>query len=404
MEEEMGKEINKVVLAYSGGLDTSVILHWIKKTYNCQVIAYVADIGQEEDLAHLEKKAKVTGADKFYCLDLKEEFVSDYVFAAFRANAIYESNYLLGTALARPLIAKKQVEIALKERADALAHGATAKGNDQVRFELTYMALGPHLKIIAPWREWGFKGRSDLINYAQKTGIPVEANLKKPYSIDRNLLHISYEGGVLEDPWQDPPLDMFKLTASPQKALDEPEEVIIRFEKGNPVAINDNSFSPANLLSYLNKVGARHGIGRIDMVENRFVGIKSRGVYETPGGTILRVAHQALETINMDREVMHLRDSLIPRYTELIYYGFWFSPEREILQFFMDKTQQNVTGEVRLRLYKGQCCVLGRRSPFSLYSSALASFEEGLGYDPKDAQGFIRLHGLRLKTWQQRRK
>jgi len=400
----MKKTISKVVLAYSGGLDTSVILRWLKEKYECELVAFVADIGQEEELSGLEEKAKATGADKFYMVDLKEEFVQDFVFPAFRANAVYEAGYLLGTALARPVIAKKQIEIAIEENADAVAHGATGKGNDQVRFELTYMALAPHLKIIAPWREWEFKGRSDLISYAQKKNIPVEATPDKPYSIDRNLLHISYEGGILEDPWAAPPTDMFKLTVNPEKAPDEPEEIVIAFEKGNPVAINGQILSPAELLNYLNKIGGRHGIGRLDIVENRFVGIKSRGVYETPGGTILRIAHQALETITMDRELMHLRDSLISHYAELIYYGFWFSPEREALQTFIDKTQENVTGEVKLKLYKGNCMVLGRRAPNSLYSPELATFEAGTGYSPKHAEGFIRLHGLRLKTWQQRGK
>ncbi|MCD6320101.1 MAG: argininosuccinate synthase [Candidatus Desulfofervidaceae bacterium] len=400
----MKKTVSKVVLAYSGGLDTSVILRWLKEKYECEVVAFVADIGQEEELSGLEEKAKATGADKFYMVDLKEEFVRDFVFPAFRANAVYEAGYLLGTSLARPVIAKKQVEIAIEENADAVAHGATGKGNDQVRFELTYMALAPHLKIIAPWREWKFKGRTDLISYAQKKKIPVEATQEKPYSMDRNLLHISYEGGILEDPWVAPPADMFKLTVSPEKAPDEPEEAVVTFEKGNPVAVNGQTLSPAELLNYLNKIGGRHGIGRLDIVENRFVGIKSRGVYETPGGTILRVAHQALETITMDREVMHLRDSLMPRYAELIYYGFWFSPEREALQAFMDKAQENVTGEVRLKLYKGTCTVLGRKAPYSLYLPELATFEAGTGYTPKDAEGFIRLHGLRLKVWQQREK
>ncbi len=399
----MKRNISKVVLAYSGGLDTSVILKWLKEKYKCEVIAYVADVGQEEELQGLEQKAKATGADKFYLVDLKEEFVRDFVFPAFKANVVYEAGYLLGTALARPVIAKKQVEIALKENADAVAHGATGKGNDQVRFELTYMALAPHLKVIAPWREWEFQGRTDLIAYAQKTKIPVEATPEKPYSMDRNILHISYEGGILENPWEAPPEDIFKLTVSPQKAPDEPEEIVIGFEKGVPVTVNGESFSPAALLDYLNKIGGRHGIGRLDIVENRFVGIKSRGVYETPGGTILRIAHQALETITMDREVMHLRDSLVSRYAELIYYGFWFSPEREALQAFIDKTQENVTGEVRLKLYKGQCVVLGRRSPCSLYSPELATFETGKGYTPKDAEGFIRLHGLRLQMWHKRR-
>jgi len=400
----MEKGIDKIVLAYSGGLDTSVILKWLKETYNCKVIAYVADVGQGEELSGLEQKAKATGADKFYSVDLKEEFVRNYVFPAFRANAVYEAGYLLGTSLARPVIARKQIEIALEENADAVVHGATAKGNDQVRFELTYMALAPHLKIIAPWRQWAFKGRSDLIAYAQEKKIPVEATLEKPYSMDRNLLHISYEGGILEDPWETPPADMFKWTISPEKAEDEPEEIIIGFEKGNPVAINGESFSPADFLDYLNKIGSRHGIGRIDIVENRFVGIKSRGVYETPGGTILNIAHRALETITMDREVMHLRDSLIPRYAELVYYGFWFAPEREALQTFMDKAQENVSGEVKLKLYKGQCMVVGRRSPCSLYSSELATFEAGESYNAKDAEGFIKLHGLRLKIWHQKGK
>jgi len=400
----MEKGIDKIVLAYSGGLDTSVILKWLKETYNCKVIAYVADVGQGEELSGLEQKAKASGADKFYSVDLKEEFVRNYVFPAFRANAVYEAGYLLGTSLARPVIARKQIEIALEENADAVVHGATAKGNDQVRFELTYMALAPHLKIIAPWRQWAFKGRSDLIAYAQEKKIPVEATLEKPYSMDRNLLHISYEGGILEDPWETPPADMFKWTISPEKAEDEPEEIIIGFEKGNPVTINGESFSPADFLDYLNKIGSRHGIGRIDIVENRFVGIKSRGVYETPGGTILNIAHRALETITMDREVMHLRDSLIPRYAELVYYGFWFAPEREALQTFMDKAQENVSGEVKLKLYKGQCMVVGRRSPCSLYSSELATFEAGESYNAKDAEGFIKLHGLRLKIWHQKGK
>jgi len=396
-------KVNKIVLAYSGGLDTSVILRWLKETYNCQVVAFIADIGQG-DLSGLEEKAMVTGADKFYMVDLKEEFVKDFVFPAFRANAIYESGYLLGTSLARPVIAKKQIEIAIEEGADAVAHGATSKGNDQVRFELAYMALAPHLKIIAPWRQWSFKSRSDLMAYAKKMNIPVEATLKRPYSIDRNLVHISYEGGQLEDPWQPPPEEMFKLTVSPERALDEPEEITISFVEGNPVAVNGQNMTPAAILEYLNKIGGRHGIGRVDLVENRFVGIKSRGVYETPGGTLIRIAHQALEAITLDREVMHLRDSLIPRYAELIYYGFWFSPEREALQVFIDKTQENVTGDVKMRLYKGQCTVLGRRSPYSLYKTELATFEDIKDYSPSDAEGFIRLHGLRLKVWYQRKR
>lgn len=396
-------KINKIVLAYSGGLDTSVILRWLKETYNCQLAAFTADIGQE-DLSGLKEKALATGADRFYMVDLKEEFVKDFVFTAFRANAVYESGYLLGTSLARPVIAKEQIEIAKEEGADAVAHGATSKGNDQVRFELTYMALAPHLKIITPWRQWPFKARSDLMAYAKEKDIPVEATLERPYSIDRNLLHVSYEGGDLEDPWKPAPETMFKLTVSPEKALNKPEDITISFLKGDPVAVNGQKMSPANLLDCLNKIGGRHGIGRVDLVENRFVGIKSRGIYETPGGTLIRIAHQALEAITVDREVMHLRDGLIPRYAELVYYGFWFSPEREALQVFMDKTQENVSGDVRMKLYKGQCTVLGRRSPYSLYKAELATFEGAKDYSPRDAEGFIRLHGLRLKTWYQREK
>jgi len=396
-------KINKIVLAYSGGLDTSVILRWLKETYNCQLAVFTADIGQE-DLSGLKEKALATGADRFYMVDLKEEFVKDFVFTAFRANAVYESGYLLGTSLARPVIAKKQIEIAKEEGADAVAHGATSKGNDQVRFELTYMALAPHLKIITPWRQWPFKARSDLMAYAKEKDIPVEATLERPYSIDRNLLHVSYEGGDLEDPWKPAPETMFNLTVSPEKALNKPEDITISFLKGDPVAVNGQKMSPASLLDCLNKSGGRHGIGRVDLVENRFVGIKSRGIYETPGGTLIRIAHQALEAITMDREVMHLRDGLIPRYAELVYYGFWFSPEREALQVFMDKTQENVSGDVRMKLYKGQCTVLGRRSPYSLYKAELATFEGAKDYSPRDAEGFIRLHGLRLKTWYQREK
>lgn len=396
-------KINKIVLAYSGGLDTSVILRWLKETYNCQLVAFTADIGQE-DLSGLREKALATGADKFYMVDLKEEFVKDFVFTAFRANAVYESGYLLGTSLARPVIAKKQIEIAKEEGADAVAHGATSKGNDQVRFELTYMALAPHLKVIAPWRQWPFKARSDLMAYAKEKDIPVEVTLERPYSIDKNLLHVSYEGGDLEDPWEPPPETMFRLTVSPEKALDKPEDITISFLRGDPVAVNGQKMDPASLLDCLNKIGGRHGVGRVDLVENRFVGIKSRGIYETPGGTLIRVAHQALEAITMDREVMHLRDGLIPHYAELVYYGFWFSPEREALQVFMDKTQESVSGDVKMRLYKGGCAVLGRRSPYSLYKAQLATFEGTKDYTPKDAEGFIRLHGLRLKTWYQRKK
>lgn len=393
----MSKKINKVVLAYSGGLDTSVILKWLIETYQCEVIAFSADIGQAEELDNLEPKALKTGASKVYIDDLTEEFVKDYVFPAFRANAIYEGQYLLGTSLARPLIAKRQIEIALAEGADAVSHGATGKGNDQVRFELTYLALAPHIQIVAPWREWNLKSRTALMEFAHKHGIPVPTTPKKPYSSDRNLLHISYEGGILEDPWNPPDEDMFVLSVSPQKAPDEPEVIEMSFENGDPTAINGKKLSPAGLLSELNRLGGRHGIGRVDIVENRFVGMKSRGVYETPGGTILRQAHMAVESITMDREVMHLRDSLIPKYSELIYNGFWFSPEMRLLQNLIDKTQENVSGVVKLELYKGNCRVLGRKSDRSLYSEDFATFEDENVYSQKDAEGFIRLNALRLR-------
>ena len=393
----MSKKINKVVLAYSGGLDTSVILKWLIETYQCEVIAFSADIGQAEELDNLEPKALKTGASKVYIDDLTEEFVKDYVFPAFRANAIYEGQYLLGTSLARPLIAKRQIEIALAEGADAVSHGATGKGNDQVRFELTYLALAPHIQIVAPWREWDLKSRTALMEFAQKHGIPVPTTPKKPYSSDRNLLHISYEGGILEDPWNPPDEDMFVLSVSPQKAPDKAEVIEMSFENGDPTAINGKKLSPAGLLSELNRLGGRHGIGRVDIVENRFVGMKSRGVYETPGGTILRTAHMAVESITMDREVMHLRDSLVPKYSELIYNGFWFSPEMRLLQNMIDKTQENVSGVVKLELYKGNCRVLGRKSDRSLYSEDFATFEDENVYSQKDAEGFIRLNALRLR-------
>ncbi len=393
----MDKKVNKVVLAYSGGLDTSVILKWLIETYNCEVVAFSADIGQEEELDHLDEKAKKTGATSVYIDDLREEFVKDYVFPAFRANAIYEGQYLLGTSLARPLISKRQMEIAAMEGADAVSHGATGKGNDQVRFELSYFAIDPAIKIIAPWREWDLNSRSALMAFAEKHGIPVPTTADKPYSTDRNLLHISYEGGILEDPWNPPPEDMFTLSVSPKEAPDTPEEIDITFEKGDPVAVNGESMSPAALLAELNRLGGRHGIGRDDIVENRFVGMKSRGVYETPGGTILRKAHMAVESITMDREVMHLRDSMIPKYAEMIYYGFWFSPERELLQKMIDDTQQNVSGVVRLELYKGNCRVLGRKSEESLYNADFATFEDDTVYQQQDAEGFIRLNALRLR-------
>jgi argininosuccinate synthase len=389
--------MRKIVLAYSGGLDTSVILKWLAETYKCPVVAFAADIGQGEELDHLEAKALSTGAEKVVIEDLQETFVRDYVFPAFRANAIYEGQYLLGTSLARPLIAKRQVEVAEMEGADALSHGATGKGNDQVRFELTYQALAPHMHIIAPWRLWSLNSRQSLMDYAKAHGIPVPASPEKPYSVDRNLLHVSYEGGILEDPWEGPPDDMFSFSVSPREAPDRPEVVEISFERGDPVALDGQRLPPHELLAGLNALGGRNGIGRVDLVENRFVGIKSRGVYETPGGTILRVAHMAMESITMDREVMHLRDSLIPKYAECVYYGFWFSPEMKVLQAMMDETQKTVSGTVRLELYKGKCCVLGRKSDMSLYRDDFATFESDQVYHQQDAEGFIRLNALRLR-------
>ncbi|MCK4389223.1 MAG: argininosuccinate synthase [Desulfobacterales bacterium] len=393
----MTNEIKKIVLAYSGGLDTSVILKWLIETYDCPVIAFAADIGQGEELDSVRGKALDTGAAKVVIEDLKEDFVRDYVFPAFRANAIYEGHYLLGTSLARPLIARRQIEVAQTEGADGVSHGATGKGNDQVRFELAYQALAPELKIIAPWRVWQLDSRQALMDYARKHGIRVAVTQEKPYSMDRNLLHVSYEGGILEDPWKTPPEDMFTMSVSPLEASDRPEVVEISFEQGNPVAVNSERFSPAELLARLNTLGGRNGIGRVDLVENRFVGIKSRGVYETPGGTILRAAHMALESITMDREVMHLRDSLVPKYAELVYYGFWFSPEMRVLQAMIDETQETVSGTVRLELYKGNCRVLGRKSDSSLYRRDFATFEADQVYRQQDAEGFIRLNALRLR-------
>lgn len=387
----------KIVLAYSGGLDTSVILKWLKETYQAEVIAFSADLGQEEDWSAVEKKALQTGASKFVVKDLKEEFVSQYIFPAFRANAAYEQHYLLGTSLARPIIAKHQVMVAEAEGAGAISHGATGKGNDQVRFELTCMALNPSLKIIAPWREWDLNSRSALIDYARDHGISVPVTRERPYSSDANLLHISYEGGILEDPWMEPPADMFRMTTSPEKAPDTPEYVEISFEQGNPTAVNGQEMKPAELLSSLNRIGGKHGIGRVDLVENRYVGMKSRGVYETPGGTLIRAAHQAIESLTLDREVMHIRDSLIPRYAEMVYYGYWFSPERELLQKLMDEAQTRVSGIARLKLYKGNVILIGRKSDQSLYRMDFATFEEDQVYHQKDAEGFIRLNGLRLK-------
>lgn len=387
----------KIVLAYSGGLDTSVAIKWLKETYNAEVIAFCADLGQGEDLNAVRKKALRTGASKAYVEDLREEFARDYVFPMLRANAVYEGTYLLGTSIARPLIAKKQIEIAKKERADAVSHGATGKGNDQVRFELTYYALNPDIKVIAPWREWPFNSRQSLIQYAAKQNIPVPVTRAKPYSTDRNLFHISYEGGILEDPWAEPPKDMFTMMVPPEKAPDKITHIEISYEKGNPAAINGKKMSPAKLLEKLNPIAGNNGIGRADIVENRYVGIKSRGVYETPGGTVLHIAHRAIESITLDREVMHLRDSLTPKYAELVYYGYWFSPERKMLQTMIDEAQENVTGVVKLKLYKGNCQVVGRKSPNSLYQPELATFEAEKVYNQRDAEGFIKLNALRLK-------
>lgn len=389
--------MEKIVLAYSGGLDTSVAIRWLEETYKADVIAFCADLGQGEDLKAVKEKASKTGASKVYVEDLREEFVSEYIFPMLRANAVYEGSYLLGTSIARPLIAKKQIEIAEREGAYAVAHGATGKGNDQVRFELTYYALSPGIKVIAPWREWQFNSRLSLMEYSEAHNIPVTATREKPYSTDRNLFHISYEGGVLEDPWAEPPADMYTMMVSPEKAPDAPTYIEISYEKGNPVAINGERMTPAVLLEALNSAAGKNGIGRIDIVENRYVGIKSRGVYETPGGTLLHIAHRALESITLDREVFHLRDSLITRYAELVYYGYWFSPEREAMQIMIDSLQKDVNGDVRLKLYKGNCLIAGRKSGNSLYNPELATFEAESVYNQRDAEGFIKLNALRLK-------
>ena len=396
-EERLSGKIQKIVLAYSGGLDTSVILAWLQEKYQCPVVAYAADLGQGDELEAVREKATKTGAQEVIIEDLREEFVRDFVWPAIRANAVYESGYLLGTSLARPLIALKQVEAARRTGANAVSHGATGKGNDQVRFEIAYMALAPDLRIIAPWKIWDFKGRDDLIEYAKSRNIPVPVTKARPYSIDRNLLHISFEGGILEDTWKEPPRDMFVLSVAPEEAPERPAYVEIEFKEGNPVTLNGEPMSPATLLSHLNDLGGANAIGRVDIVENRYVGMKSRGVYETPGGTVLRTGHQAMESITMDREVMHIRDGLIPRYAEMVYYGYWFSPERRMLQVLMDEAQRNVTGAVRLKLYKGNCIVVGRKSDQSLYHPGFATFEEDQVYNQKDAEGFIRLNALRLK-------
>ncbi len=389
--------VNKVVLAYSGGLDTSVIIQWLKENYSCEVIAFVADLGQGEEVEPVREKAIKTGASKVYVEDLKEEFAKDYIFPMLRANAVYEGHYLLGTSIARPLIAKKQIEILQKENAEAVSHGATGKGNDQVRFELTYFAFVPNVKIIAPWREWTFKSRSDLIAYAEKHGIPVPVTKSKPYSSDRNLLHISFEGGILEDPWSEPPADMFVLSKSPEQAPDRPTYIEVEYEQGNPVAIDGERLGPCALLTKLNQIAGENGIGRVDLVENRFVGMKSRGVYETPAGTVLHLAHRAIESITLDREVLKIRDSLIPQYAGMVYNGFWFAPERELLQKMIDESQLKVSGVARLKLYKGNCTVVGRKSKNSLFSEAFATFEKDTVYNQKDAEGFIRLNALRLR-------
>ncbi|HMK50400.1 MAG TPA: argininosuccinate synthase [Thermodesulfovibrionales bacterium] len=389
--------LNKIVLAYSGGLDTSVAIKWLREKYKAKIIAFCADLGQGEDLEEVRKKAIKTGASKVYVEDLREPFVKDYVFPMLRANAVYEGSYLLGTSIARPLIAKRQIEIARTEKAEAVAHGATGKGNDQVRFELTYYALKPDIKVIAPWREWPFDSRKSLIEYSEKHRIPVTATKEKPYSIDRNLLHISYEGGVLEDPWKEPPSDMHTMITPPEKAPDKPLYIEISYEKGNPVAINNKRFSPGKLLYILNALAGENGVGRIDIVENRYVGIKSRGVYETPGGTVLHLAHRAVESLTLDREVMHLKDSILSRYAELVYYGYWFAPERLALQHMIDDIQKDVTGTARIKLYKGNCYVTGRKAPRSLYNPELATFEKEAVYNQKDAEGFIKINALRLK-------
>ena len=395
----MGNKIKKIVLAYSGGLDTSVIIKWLKEKYDCEIIAFAADVGQGQELDPVREKALATGASKVYIEDLREEFVSDFVFPMLRANAFYEHDYLLGTSIARPLIAKEQIRIANMEGADGVSHGSTGKGNDQVRFELAYHTLNPEIIIVAPWREWDLNSRSALIDYAVAHGIPVPVTKDKPYSMDRNMFHISYEGGVLEDPWSGPDEDMFMLSVSPEKAPDKATIIEIQYQAGNPVAINGEKMSPAKLLERLNQYGGENGVGRIDIVENRFVGMKSRGIYETPGGTILHQAHRAIESITLDREVTFLRDSLIPAYARMIYNGFWYSPERELIQQTVDQMQTHVTGEVRLKLYKGNVIVLGRKAEKSLYNQNIASFEESHGYSQNDADGFIKLNALRLKLY-----
>lgn len=394
------ENIKKLVLAYSGGLDTSVMLRWLKDRLQCEIVAYCADVGQADETEGLEERALKTGASKFILADLREEFARDFVFPMMRANAVYEGYYLLGTSIARPVIAKKLAEIARAEGAEAVAHGATGKGNDQVRYELTLARLAPELKIIAPWRtaEWTFQGRSDMIAYASDKKIPITSTKEKPYSMDRNLVHISYEAGLLEDPWREPFNDMFRLTVAPENAPDKPEYVEVEYAAGDPVAINGERLSPVAIIERANQIGGRHGIGRVDLVENRYVGMKSRGVYETPGVTLLMHGHRAVEQLTLDREVSHLRDSLIPRYAEMVYYGYWFAPEREAVQALMDNAQCDVNGTARLKLYKGSVMIAGRKSPNSLYDPAIASMDEAGGYEQSDATGFIRLAGTRLRA------
>lgn len=391
--------IKKVVLAYSGGLDTSIILRWLQDNYGCEVVTFTADIGQSEELEPARKKAEMMGVKQIFIDDLREEFVSNYVFPMFRANALYEGVYLLGTSIARPLIAKRQIEIAKEVGADAVCHGATGKGNDQVRFELGYYALKPDIKVIAPWREWELNSRTQMIEYAMQHQIPVpkDKHGEAPYSMDANLLHISYEGKALEDPWHQPDTSMFRLTVDPEQAPDTPEYIEVEFARGDAVAVNGDALSPAKLLAKLNELGGKHGVGRLDLVENRYVGMKSRGVYETPGGTILHAAHRGIESITLDRGAAHLKDDIMPRYAELIYFGYWFSPEREMLQALIDKSQENVSGTVKLKLYKGSVSVVGRKSPQSLYSMQHVTFEADSVYNQRDAEGFIKLNALRLR-------
>jgi argininosuccinate synthase len=400
----MVDKVKKVVLAYSGGLDTSVILKWLQETYRCEVVTFTADLGQGEELEPARKKAEMFGIKEIYVDDLRDEFVRDYVFPMFRANALYEGVYLLGTSIARPLIARRQIEIAAETGADAVAHGATGKGNDQVRFELSYYALNPDIKVIAPWREWDLTSRTTLIEYAEKHQIPVPKDKRgeAPFSVDANLLHISAEGKVLEDPAQEPPDYVYSRTVDPQDAPDKPTVITIDFARGDPVAVDGRKLGPAALLTRLNELGGANGIGRVDLVENRFVGMKSRGIYETPGGTVLAVAHRAIESITLDREAGHLKDELMPRYASLIYNGFWFAPEREMLQALIDKSQEKVSGQVRLKLYKGNVIVIGRESPNTLYSLGHVTFEEDAVYDQRDAEGFIKLNALRLKLAKRR--